>query len=441
MTHLTSQHLLVPALLGALCLPALAGEITKPSGFNIETMASAGPVVEVLADGSLLLASAGPTLTRQAPDGTLTLFAEGFSSIDGVSQSTLSGDIAVGDLFSPDILWLLRDLNHDGDALDPGERTVFPSTHPLLANGRPALAFDVAYEPGTDTLYMIGTTQFISGETSLPAIVRHADGAGGVYFDELGFSGGLAFREGVLYAGSLHSTFFVGEVFALQDMNDDGDAMDPGENGLYATGLTGASGLAFAQDGSLWISGGSSPSFAGCVGRLLPDSNADGMADGVEECVFEGFAYSGGLTLFEGAGGFNPGADGEGELWIGDFGFQGNDIARSAPLAETEVVGNVALNEVIDVIVRGAAFADGMFVISLDTSGPTFPGIGDLCAGFNDLHAISPLMDLGPDGEATCRMSLRDLEFLQGRPLVIQAFTLEDGVFGIGNGLEFIFGS
>jgi hypothetical protein len=435
---ITMQHLLCPALLGALCSSALAGDITKPSGFNIETVDAAGPIAAVLDDGSWLLATPGPSLTRRAPDGTLSLYAEGFQSLDGVSQSTLSGDIAVGDLISPEIIWLLRDLNNDGDALDAGERTAYPTTHPELSNGLPALAFDVAFEPGTDVLYLIGTTNFMVFP-SLPAIVRYEKGAGQVYYDALGFSGGLAFRDGVLYAGNLDSSFFFGEVITLADGNGDGDAMDPGESVVYATGLSGASQLAFDAEGGLWLSGGFGS--AGCVGRLLPDTNEDGFADGVEECVFEGFGFSTGLTLFEGSGGFIPGSSGEGELWMGDFGFAGNIVARSAPLAEIEVLGTVGPGEEIEVILRGEPDADSLFIVSLDTVGSTLPGIGDLCLGFSELHAISPLLVLDGAGEASCRLQFPPLGNLVGEDFVFQGFAIEDGEIGVGNSLDFIFGS
>jgi hypothetical protein len=432
------QHLLCPALLGALCSSALAGDITKPSGFNIETVDAAGPIAAVLDDGSWLLTTPGPSLTRRAPDGTLSLFAEGFQSIDGVSQSTLSGDIAVGDLISPEIIWLLRDLNNDGDALDAGERTAYPTTHPELSNGLPTLAFDVAFEPGTDVLYLIGTTNFMVFP-SLPAIVRYEGGEGSVYFTDLGFSGGLAFRDGVLYAASLNSSLFVGEVFALLDDNDDGDAMDPGESSLYATGLSGSNHLTFDAEGGLWVSGGFGS--AGCVGRLLPDGDENGLPDGVEECVFEGFGFSTKLTLFEGSGGFIPGSTGQGELWMGDFGFAGNIVARSAPLASVEVLGTVGPGEEIEVILRGEPGADGLFIVSLDTVGSTLPGVGDLCLGFSELHAISPLLLLDGAGEASCRLQFPPLGNLVGEDLVFQGFTIEDGEIGVGNSLDFIFGS
>ena len=440
------KHLVcLPAIAGLLCSAALAGDVHhSPSGFNLETVPAAGPIVAVLDDGSRLLSTGSfgaASLTRRAPDGTLSLFAEGFASIDGVSQSTLSGDVAVGEYGATPPVWLLRDLNGDGDALDAGEKSPWATPLPTLANGLVPQPFDLAYAPDSDDLFLIGATDF-SAPPSLPAILRCSDGSASVYFTDLGYSGHLAFRDGVLYAADLDSSTFISRVVALADGDADGDAMDPGESWVYAGGLSGASGLAFSADGSLWFSAGfSSVTFTSCVGRLGPDGDGDGAADFVEECVVDGFGYSTGLHLFEGPGGFSPGAAGEGELYMGDFGFDGEVVLRSAPLAATAVDGYVGPNSLVHVTVSGAPFAAGLFAISLDTQGVTVPGLGDLGLGFNDLHALSPMLSLGADGEAVFKLVFRELPALLGHPLTIQGITLEGGAYGLGNALDFTFGS
>jgi plastocyanin len=60
--------------------------------------------------------------------------------------------------------------------------------------------------------------------------------------------------DGAMYV-SLLASFAEGEaqVRRLEDMNGDGDALDPGENTAFADGLTMAVDLAFDPDGRLWV--------------------------------------------------------------------------------------------------------------------------------------------------------------------------------------------
>ena len=63
--------------------------------------------------------------------------------------------------------------------------------------------------------------------------------------------------DDALYVASLTGFPFpagAGHVYKLQDLNEDGDALDPGESTIYASGFTAATDLAFCEDGTLLVS-------------------------------------------------------------------------------------------------------------------------------------------------------------------------------------------
>lgn len=439
------RTLLIASLSLAFLAPTgSAGQFDLPSGFNLESVPSTSSVFGTLLDGTVLRSSGSfgaENLLAVQPDGSTLLFATGFGSLAGVAQSEVSGEIVVGDSFFMPSLWSLADLNGDGDALDAGEMIPYVTQPPLLSNGAAPLPFDLAFAPGTDDLYMSGSTPFGVSPT-LGVITRTSAGAVAVYADSMGFAGNMVFSGSSLYISDLNATTFVGRVLTLTDGNGDDDALDMGEAVEFASGLTGAGGLVQAADGSFYLSGMSDTvDFSGCVGRLLPDLDNDGISDGLEECVFDGFVFAGGLTLIEGAGGFMPGAAGTGSLYVGDFSFSGDRTIRSAPLATTAVAGDVGPNSLVTVTVGGSPGAGALFGISLDTNGSTLFGIGDLGFGFNGPAVLSPVFTVDGAGVSDIDLLFRALPALVGQPLVIQGFTIEGPSVGIANPLDFVFGS
>ncbi len=420
---------------------AHASDFTTPSGFNFESVSAGGPVAAVLDDGTMLLSTGAfgaDELSVLHGDGSLTLFADGFGSLAGIAQSPVSGDIIVGDSLGANALTILRDLNLDGDALDAGEHTTHPAILPLLSNGEAPLPFDVAFEPGTDVFYVSGSTPFGPG---LEGAVLRVDGAGAtLWAEDLELASGLAWGDGQLYVADLAADFSAARVVALLDDNTDGDALDAGEAIDFATGLSGAFDLVRAKDGSLYVSGLLDfADFSSPVGRLLPDGNGDGHTDGVDELSIDGFAFSSTLVLVEGDRGFEAGAAGDGELFIGDFTLpDGFRRVRSAPHASTVVTGDVASNSSFDVTVSGAPGAGALFVISLDQSTNSIADIGDICLGFDGPYLLFPPLFTGPGGSAEFEVVFGDVPGLVGLPITIQGFTLEGGDVGIGDGFDFI---
>ncbi|MCB9898925.1 MAG: hypothetical protein H6825_13050 [Planctomycetes bacterium] len=431
------QVLRSAAVLAALAPVALATDIVKPSGFNVETLGFSPQVEITLADGTQLVRGGSfmaETLLVQHANGALSVWAEGFGSMAGMAQSPVTGDLVVGDSFpsAPAFaaLYVLRDLNGDGDALDAGENVPHPAQPPFLTPTDQGVPYDLAFRPGTDELYM---SVSLFGSPTLGSVTRTADGAVTIFADGFTYPGDLVWSDGDLYLAD--ATLADGRVVRLRDTNGDDDALDAGEAIDFAAGLAGASGFVGAQDGSFLVGTG----FSGTIARLLPDRDDDGTTDGVDPEYMSGFGYAGTLSLSEGAAGFVPGAGGEGELHVSDF-FVGTVALRSAPLAELTVGGTVANDSLFTLTIDGAPSADGTFLLSLDPLGPTVPGIGDLTGGFAAPFVLLPLMPLDGAGTLTIAVVLHGQPGLVGLDLAVQGITLEDGRFGLSTGSRFVIG-
>jgi hypothetical protein len=430
------SSLLLAALSAAALLPtaARAEGITLPAGFNVETQSGPG-LFAVLPDGKALYSTGffgADELSLRQPDGSLTLFATGFGSLAGLAQSPVTGDIVVGDSFFAPPLRVLHDLNGDGDALDAGEDVPHPAVLPTLPNRAAPLPFDLQFKPGTDELFMSGSTPFGINPT-LGVVLRIAGGSAGVFAEGLTFAAGMAWSGGTLYVAD--TNLGVGHVAALTDGNADGDALDAGEAVDFASALTGASDIVRASDGAFYLSGTFVPDFSSAsVARLLPDADHDGASDGVVEDYITGFGFTANLTLAEGAGGLQPGAAGDGTLVVQDFaGFAPVDrLVRTAPVATLQLTGAVKNDATFSYTVGGEAAAGSILVISLDQAGVTLHGIGDLGLGFGAPHLIVPL----GAGGGTLPLTLHGAGALVGLHFTAQGFTLQGGEVGISNAID-----
>ena len=420
---------------------ALAGSLVAPDGFNVETRPDAGPLVIPLPDGGALLGpgsfgAAG--IARRLPDGAVIPFADGFGSLAGAAISPVTGQLVVGDSFGPDPLVLLTDLNGDLDCLDFGEHVAHPVALPVLPNGAAPLPFEMAFKPGTDELYVSGSTPF-SVSPVLGVVVEIAAGSATVFGDGLGFAAGLQWFGDTLYVADVDSSTFAGRVVTMRDGNADGDALDAGELTEFAAGLSGGSDLVVAADGSAYVSGlldfGSG---TGSVGRLAPDADHDGHSDAVDEAFLFGVSFTAGLSLTEGAGGLQPGVAGDGTLIVGEFGFDGDYIVRTAPFAGTQLTGVVANDEAFTLTVTGEAGAGALLALSLDLQGITLAGLGDLGLGFGAPHLVLGLAALDGAGESDLTVVLHDVGPLVGTAFVAQGFTLQGGEIGIGDALSLV---
>ncbi len=424
---------------------ALASDFTVPTGFNLESAGSSGPVAGVLLDGRILIATGSfgaEGLAVLHPDGSATPFATGFGSLAGVAQSPITGDIVVGDsLFAP-ALTVLRDFDNNGDALGAGEHLPHVAQPGPVGAGPAPLPFNLSFKPGTDELFMTGSTPFDPMMASTGLVSRFVGGVENLYADGMGFASGMTWDGDDLYVADLNSSTFFGRVVTLTDGNADGDALDAGEAVDFAAGLSGASGLVQAKDGHFYLSGVSDVlvggDFSGAIARLAPDGDNDGITDEYIEAYIDGFAFAGALTLVEGVNGFEPGVDGDGQLYVGDYTFPGgNRIVRSAPNASTSVVGAVANNSMFSIVVSGDVGAAGFHIISLDTTPTTISGIGDLCTGFNGAFLIAQPQVIGASGSVSRTITVHGQPALVGLDVAIQGIVFQAGDYGLGNPLEF----
>lgn len=439
--RLSAPVALAVAALALAAPTALAAGVVVPSGFNAETRLAPGPLIAVLADGTRVLSTGSfgaEKLSLQHADGTVTLYAQGIGSLSGLVQSPSSGALVAGDSFSAVPLLVIDDLNHDGDALDPGEVAPHPVRLPVLQGTDPPLPFSLSFRPGaaSDELYV---------SASNPGVVlRVAEGAATVYADGFAYPAGMAWDGDTLYVAQ-STAGFVGEIWALTDGNHDGDALDPGEKTLFAGGLGGASGLVRASDGHFYLSGVPDPSdFSGAVARLAPDLDHDGSSDAVDPAWISGLgSFSTSLVLLEGAGGLVPGSAGDGELWCGEFKpdfsqLQGNVIVRSAPHAALSLTGVVANNQSFTLHLAGEAGSTAVSIFALDQSGTTIYGLGDLAVGFGAPYLVAPLPPIGGSGESTLHLTLHAVGGAVGLPFTLQAFALKDGEVGCSNAFDLV---
>lgn len=163
-------------------------------------------------------------------DGTVGPFP--IATPFGLALDPQNSDVYVTDI-NPDGIYRLRDLNNDGDAVDPGEATLVfngPAGGPLLSN-----ANTLRFHPNGDLFYNDATTD---------QIVRLHDGNSDADFNDPGEATVFADltgnpltvpknhfdieidENGVVWAVE-NSTYDA--IIRYEDLNNDLDAQDPGE--------------------------------------------------------------------------------------------------------------------------------------------------------------------------------------------------------------------
>lgn len=170
-----------------------------------------------------------------------------------------NGDLIIVDNANPfsggpgNTIFRARDLNGDGDFLDVVAAS--PEVAPLLGV-IPGVGFDfngAQCEVAPDgTLYVVTSDGFGTGE-----VIRITDPAGApagtIFRGGLDFGGGLAVRDGAVWAGDVDDSFAFARIWRLEDLNSDGDAEDAGEAVVITSSLPNVFDLAFANDGRLHV--------------------------------------------------------------------------------------------------------------------------------------------------------------------------------------------
>jgi len=158
-------------------------------------------------------------------------------------------------------VYVLRDTNGDGDALDVGENLVWATglstATGMATDGRCLYTADLGR-------LVVHRVQDLNGDgDALDA------GESSVWADDFGSS----WPEGVAAGpgGTVYVTGVDGSTWRLCDANGDGDALDAGEKTLYAAGIWQPWAILVERDGSLLVGG------AERIRRLV-DLNGDGDA-------------------------------------------------------------------------------------------------------------------------------------------------------------------
>ncbi len=197
--------------------------------------------------------------------GEILAFAELPAGPVGPTAIVSAGD---DELFVADsgcgCVYAVRDLNHDGDALDALEVMI-------VANGLTS--------PQSITMRPDGAMLVAQQSLQVPVRILEDRDADGDFFD---FAENISYAENfaagtVIQAMSTELSFLLrpgdGTLQLLDDLTGDNDALDFAEVRLYAQGLSSASALAVTPDGAFVARTGE----AGGVWRVR-DSNGDGDA-------------------------------------------------------------------------------------------------------------------------------------------------------------------
>ncbi len=256
-----------------------------------------------VADGALLIAEqkAGKILSV-APDGTVTTLVEGLPTgeytspegptVVGVNAVAKSGDTyfftiggSLGTVPGSEALYtmkageapkLLADLgayekenNTGGDVTQDGKPDIDSNPYDLVPDGEggayvvDAAANAVFHVDGQGEIAI--HAQFPDRENPLAGTV------GGPTFDQVP-TGITTGPDGALYVATLTGFPFpagAARVYRLADGNGDGDALDEGEATVFAEGLTAATDVAFAPDGTLLVTEFSTDFLKQAPGQLV----------------------------------------------------------------------------------------------------------------------------------------------------------------------------
>ena len=204
---------------------------------------------EVLSYADLPAGPAGPTTIRATADGRV------FATDSGCG-----------------CLYLIRDLNQDGDAFDAFEVTT-------IASG---LTSPVSISTRTDGVLLIAQQS-----AQIPVRILRDRNGDGDFFD---FAENISYAESitagtVIESLSSRQSYLLrpsdGTIQTLDDLTGDDDVLDFAEIRLFAGGLTTASGLAIAEGGAAYVS---RTGTGGGIWRI-EDSNGDGDALDFNEAV------------------------------------------------------------------------------------------------------------------------------------------------------------
>lgn len=212
-----------------------------------------------------VIASGFPTMVANTPEGPLATGpnaviqvgavyyvtvgegepnARGFDSLYSVTEGGRPQLIVD---FQP----IERANNFDG-GMEDGKPDTVVNPYDLVWDGKNGLFVSAA---GANTIFHVSLDGTVKPYAIFPAVRNPLFPLGGPTMDVV--PTGLAIGpDGALYVGSLTGFPFPAggaAVYRMQDRNGDGDALDPGETTVFASGLTTVTDIAFDRDGSLLV--------------------------------------------------------------------------------------------------------------------------------------------------------------------------------------------
>ena len=263
-----------------------------------------------LPDGGLLIAEGGGRILRLSKDGKLSAVLKHLptaaGNLEGGGYIVGPSGVALADGVYYYVVGEFRDKGfREAYRYEPGgapQRLTGQDPTGLAPPNLLTNPYDLAVEPDGSLLVSDAGVNAVLRVDPAGELTRYADivaehGPESPQRDAVP-TGSTRGPDGALYVGSLSGyphTAGTASVYRLEDLNADGDAMDPGETTVYADGFTTITDVAFDVDGSLLLTEFSSD-LARLIGELgyarsgeLPGRLVRWRGDGAEpEIVADG---------------------------------------------------------------------------------------------------------------------------------------------------------
>jgi sugar lactone lactonase YvrE len=342
-----------------------------PPGTIIAAGLDAPRGLQVLDDGSLLVAEGGGRVITIAPDGTIDVVASGLPSASfddpplgtvtiGPSSALSVGGgayvVLVGEGPGPAFqsLYLVengvaakfRDMqavenanNHDADVDIDGNPELLSNPFDVTSDGAGGMYFT---DSGANTVFHLSE----DGTLTAFAIFLNrtnplADVVGGPTMDQVP-TGITLGPDGAVYITTLTGFPFPpggGRIYRMEDGNGDGDALDEGETTIVFEGITMATDLAFEPNGSILVtqfSLNALQELPGSLVRIAPNGTMTTVVDGLITPTAVAVGANGEIYVSQEFAGIVSEVSGAGQLPApgpSDTGNAGLDASASSGLA------------------------------------------------------------------------------------------------------------
>ncbi|MGE0058890.1 MAG: ScyD/ScyE family protein [Dehalococcoidia bacterium] len=227
-----------------------SGRIVRISDSGTKTVIASG-LPTTIADTPEGPLAAGPDAVIQV--GSVYYFTVGESGTDKGFDSVYSVTEGGKAQLIAELLPIEKANNFDGGFESPGKPELIVNAYDLAWDGKNGLFVSAS---GANTIFHVS----LDGKVKPYAIFKERPnplfpGLGGPTMDTVP-TGIAVGPDGALYVSTLTGFPFPqggAVVYRMEDKDKDGDAMEPGETTVFASGLSTATDLAFDKDGSLLV--------------------------------------------------------------------------------------------------------------------------------------------------------------------------------------------